>query len=81
VRHGYHLSGKSSTSGWVCGASECLDFDVPVVVSTAPSPIEASGGLVPAIDREDQAGRYAAIRKMSEHHAWRSWLVRRLQGL
>ena len=68
----------SHIEGWGYGASECLDFGVPVIVSTAPSLIEASGGLMPAIDSEDQAGWYAAIRKMAEDHAWRSSLAERI---
>ncbi|MBZ9796962.1 glycosyltransferase [Mesorhizobium sp. ES1-4] len=68
----------SHIEGWGYGASECLDFGVPVIVSTAPSLIEASGGLMPAIDPNDQAGWYAAIRKMAEDHAWRSSLAERI---
>ncbi|UVK56083.1 glycosyltransferase [Mesorhizobium sp. AR02] len=60
------------------GASECLDFGVPVIVSTTPSLIEATGGLMPAIDSNDQAGWYAAIRRMAEDHAWRSSLAERI---
>jgi hypothetical protein len=47
-------------------------------VSTAPSLIEASGGLMPAIDSEDQAGWYAAIRRMAEDMAWRCSLADRI---
>ncbi|MBZ9709989.1 glycosyltransferase [Mesorhizobium sp. ESP7-2] len=68
----------SHIEGWGYGASECLDFGVPVIVSTAPSLIEASGGLMPAIDPNDQAGWYAAIRRMAEDHAWRSSLAERI---
>jgi glycosyltransferase involved in cell wall biosynthesis len=68
----------SHIEGWGFGASECLDFGIPVIVSTTPSLIEASGGLMPAIDSEDQQGWYAAIRKMAEDHAWRSSLVERI---
>ncbi|QND57541.1 glycosyltransferase [Mesorhizobium huakuii] len=68
----------SHIEGWGYGASECLDFGVPVIVSTTPSLIEASGGLMPAIDSEDQQGWYAAIRKMADDHAWRSSLVERI---
>ncbi|MER8375982.1 glycosyltransferase [Mesorhizobium sp. M1406] len=68
----------SHIEGWGFGASECLDFGIPVIVSTAPSLIEASGGLMPAIDSQDQQGWYAAIRKMAEDHAWRSSLVGRI---
>jgi glycosyltransferase involved in cell wall biosynthesis len=68
----------SHIEGWGYGASECLDFRVPVIVSTAPSLIEASGGLMPAIDSQDQQGWYAAIRRMAQDHAWRSSLVERI---
>ncbi|WP_214473958.1 glycosyltransferase [Mesorhizobium sp. dw_380] len=68
----------SHIEGWGYGASECLDFGVPVIVSTAPSLIEASGGLMPAIDSNDQAGWYAAIRRMAEDHGWRSSLAERI---
>ncbi|MGX7875836.1 hypothetical protein ACVDG5_026710 [Mesorhizobium sp. ORM6] len=51
---------------------------MPVIVSTAPSLIEASGGLMPAIDSTDQAGWYAAIRRMAEDHGWHSSLVERI---
>ncbi|AZN97027.1 glycosyltransferase [Mesorhizobium sp. M9A.F.Ca.ET.002.03.1.2] len=68
----------SHIEGWGYGASECLDFDIPVIVSTTPSLIEATGGLMPAIDSNDQAGWYAAIRRMAEDKAWRSSLVDRI---
>ncbi|WP_292861894.1 glycosyltransferase [Mesorhizobium sp.] len=68
----------SHIEGWGYGASECLDFGVPVIVSTTPSLIEATGGLMPAIDSNDQAGWYAAIRKMADDHAWRSSLAERI---
>ncbi|MBZ9737829.1 MULTISPECIES: glycosyltransferase [unclassified Mesorhizobium] len=68
----------SHIEGWGYGASECLDFGIPVIVSTAPSLIEASGGMMPAIDPNDQAGWYAAIRKMAEDHGWRSSLTERI---
>jgi len=68
----------SHIEGWGYGASECLDFGLPVIVSTAPSLIEASGGLMPAIDSNDQAGWYAAIRRMADDPAWRSSLAQRI---
>jgi len=68
----------SHIEGWGYGASECLDFGIPVIVSTTPSLIEATGGLMPAIDSEDQQGWYAAIRKMAQDDAWRSSLVERI---
>lgn len=68
----------SHIEGWGYGASECLDFGVPVIVSTAPSLIEATGGLMPAIDSEDVQGWYAAIRRMAEDKEWHSSLVKRI---
>ncbi|MEO5755808.1 MAG: glycosyltransferase [Mesorhizobium sp.] len=68
----------SHIEGWGYAASECLDFGIPVIVSTTPALIEASGGLMPAIDSEDQEGWYAAIRKMADDTAWRSSLVGRI---
>ncbi|MBZ9675283.1 glycosyltransferase [Mesorhizobium sp. ES1-1] len=68
----------SHIEGWGYGASECLDFGLPVIVSTAPSLIEATGGLMPSIDSNDQAGWYAAIRRMAEDSAWRASLADRI---
>ncbi|WP_258052154.1 glycosyltransferase [Mesorhizobium sp. INR15] len=68
----------SHIEGWGYAASECLDFGIPVIVSTTPALIEASGGLMPAIDSEDQAGWYAAIRRMADDKAWHSSLVDRI---
>ena len=65
----------SHIEGWGYAASECLDFGVPVIVSTTPSLIEATGGLMPAIDSTDQAGWYAAIRRMAEDKAWHASLT------
>ncbi|KQU92159.1 glycosyl transferase family 1 [Mesorhizobium sp. Root102] len=80
---GYYRSASfgvfpSHIEGWGYGASECLDFGVPVIVSTAPSLIEATGGLMPAVDAQDQQGWYKAIRRMAQDHAWRSSLVERI---
>lgn len=68
----------SHIEGWGYGASECLDFGVPVIVSKTPSLIEATGGLMPAIESTDQAGWYAAIRRMAEDTEWRSSLTDRI---
>ena len=80
---GYYRSASfgvfpSHIEGWGYAASECIDFGIPVIVSTTPALIEASGGLMPAIDSEDQQGWYAAIRKMAQDDAWRSSLVDRI---
>lgn len=68
----------SHIEGWGYAASECLDFGIPVIVSTTPSLVEATGGLMPTIDSTDQAGWYAAIRRMAEDGAWRSSLTERI---
>ncbi len=62
----------SRVEGWGYGASECLDFGVPVIVSTAPALREATCGLMPAIDPDDENGWYAEIRRLSESHDLRA---------
>ena len=57
----------SLVEGWGYGASECLDFGLPVIVSTVPGLLEAVRGLMPAIDPQDQAAWYAKIRLLSEN--------------
>ena len=42
----------SFLEGWGLGASESLDFGLPVVVSTADALREATRDLMPAIDPE-----------------------------
>ena len=64
----------SRDEGWGLGASECLDFGTPVIVSTAPALQEAVRGLMPAIDPDDEVAWYAAIRRMSEDTAYRESL-------
>ncbi|PBB44343.1 glycosyl transferase family 1 [Mesorhizobium sp. WSM3866] len=68
----------SHIEGWGYAASECLDFGVPVIVSTTPSLIEATGGLMPAVDSTDQIGWYGAIRRMTDDGAWRDLLAGRI---
>ena len=63
----------SLVEGWGYGASECLDFGIPVIVSTAPALREATHGLMPAIDPNDEAGWYAEIRRLSEDAGLRAW--------
>jgi glycosyltransferase involved in cell wall biosynthesis len=65
-RHALFGVMPSHVEGWGYGASECLDFGIPVIVSTAPALREATRGLMPAIDPDDQAGWYDAIRRLSE---------------
>ncbi|HVM31558.1 MAG TPA: glycosyltransferase [bacterium] len=55
----------SFLEGWGLGASECLDFGLPVIVSTTPALKEATGGLMPALDPEDFDGWFAEIVKMA----------------
>lgn len=56
----------SFVEGWGLGASECLDFGVPVIVSDAPALQEAVRGLMPAIDPHDEDAWYREIRRLSE---------------
>lgn len=63
----------SFVEGWGYGASECLDFGIPVIVSTAPALREATHGLMPAIDPNDEAGWYTEIRRLSEDAGLRAW--------
>jgi glycosyltransferase involved in cell wall biosynthesis len=62
----------SRIEGWGYGASECLDFGIPVIVSTAASLLEATRGLMPAIDPDDLPGWYEEIRRWSEDESQRS---------
>jgi glycosyltransferase involved in cell wall biosynthesis len=66
----------SHVEGWGFGASECLDFGVPVIVSTTPALREATRGLMPAVDPDDADGWFAAIRRMTEDGRWRDALRR-----
>ena len=68
----------SYVEGWGYGASECLDFGIPVIVSTSPALQEATRGLMPAIDPDDQAGWYAEIRDLSESDERRAWYRRQI---
>lgn len=61
----------SHIEGWGFGASECLDFGIPVIVSTAPGLQEVVRGLMPAIDPSDQAGWYMQIQRWAESAAER----------
>jgi glycosyltransferase involved in cell wall biosynthesis len=56
----------SHVEGWGLGASECLDFGLPVIVSTAPALREAVRDLMPAIDPNDQDAWFAQIRGLAE---------------
>ncbi len=57
--------------GWGLGASECLDFGIPVIVSTTPALREATRGIMPALEADQPAAWYAEIRKMSENQKYR----------
>jgi len=61
----------SLMEGWGLGASECLDFGVPVIVSNIPALKEATQGLMPALDPHDTAAWYGEIRKMAEDPKYR----------
>lgn len=64
----------SFVEGWGMGATECLDFGVPVIVSTAPGLTEAVRGLMPAIDPNDHVAWYAQIRRLAEDETERGAL-------
>lgn len=51
----------SFLEGWGLGASECLDFGLPVIVSTAAALSESTGGLMPAVDPNDEDEWYDLI--------------------
>jgi len=70
----------SRVEGWGYGASECLDFGVPVIVSTAPALQEAARGLMPTIDPDDQTGWYWKIKSLAESATAREALRRRIAG-
>lgn len=57
----------SYVEGWGFGASECLDFGIPVIVSTAPALQEAVRGLMPTIDPDDEEAWLTQIRTLSEN--------------
>ncbi len=61
----------SLLEGWGLGASECLDFVVPVVVSTTPALREATHGIMPALEPDNLDAWYAEIRKVSENKKYR----------
>ena len=70
----------SRIEGWGYCASECLDFGIPVIISTDPGLREATRGLMPAIDPDDRASWYAEIRRMSEDGTYRSSLCRQIEN-
>ncbi|MCU0790063.1 MAG: glycosyltransferase [Nitratireductor sp.] len=55
----------SCKEGWGMGASESLDFGLPVIVSTAPALVEAVRGLMPAVDPADEDGWEREIRRLA----------------
>jgi glycosyltransferase involved in cell wall biosynthesis len=69
----------SRIEGWGYCASECLDFGIPVIISTDPGLREATRGMMPAVDPDDRASWYAEIRRMSEDSRYRSSLCRRIE--
>jgi glycosyltransferase involved in cell wall biosynthesis len=70
----------SRIEGWGYCASECLDFGIPVIISTDPGLREATRGLMPAIEPDDCASWYAEIRRMAEDSTYRSSLCRRIEN-
>ncbi|MER2537292.1 MAG: glycosyltransferase [Rhizobiaceae bacterium] len=64
----------SRMEGWGYGASECLDFGLPVIVSTAPALVEATGGLMPAIDPDDVGGWAGMIARLASDEILRAQL-------
>lgn len=68
----------SRIEGWGLSASECLDFGIPVVVSTAPALKEATRRLMPALDPDDEDAWYAEIRQLAECPAKRKALQLRI---
>jgi glycosyltransferase involved in cell wall biosynthesis len=64
----------SRMEGWGYSASECLDFGLPVIISTTPALGEATHGIMPAVDPDDEIGWHAQIRRMTEDHEWRAAL-------
>ncbi len=56
----------SYVEGWGLGASESLDFGLPIIVSTADALAEATGGLMPTVDPDDEEGWYRAIRSWAD---------------
>lgn len=68
----------SYVEGWGYAASECLDFGIPVIVSTAPALKEATHGLMPAVNPDDQAGWYREMRRMVEDDERRAWLGKQI---
>jgi glycosyltransferase involved in cell wall biosynthesis len=61
----------SLLEGWGLGASECLDFGVPVIISTTPALQEATHGIMPALQADHLAAWYAEVRKMTENKKYR----------
>ncbi len=55
----------SFEEGWGLPASECLDFGTPIIVSNIPALIEASQGLMPAVDPLDEDGWFEIIKQLA----------------
>lgn len=68
----------SQIEGWGFGASECLDFGTPVIVSTAPALQEAVRGLMPTIDPNDEDAWYQKIRQLADGTQARERLRRKI---
>jgi glycosyltransferase involved in cell wall biosynthesis len=68
----------SQVEGWGYGASESLDFGVPVIISTTPALKEAVRGLMPAVNPDDQSEWFAAIRRLAQEPEMRAALSQRI---
>mgnify|MGYP003695053843 CR=1 FL=1 len=56
----------SRNEGWGFGAVECLDFGIPVIISTAASLKEATKNIMPSVDPDDEDGWYKQILTLTE---------------
>ena len=57
----------SHLEGWGLGASESLDFGLPIITSTAAALKEASRGLMPVIAPDDKDAWHQQIRNLAEN--------------
>lgn len=64
----------SLDEGWGLPASECLDFGTPILISRIPALLEASQGLMPAIDPRDEDQWFEKIKQWSGDAALRDQL-------
>jgi Glycosyl transferases group 1 len=55
----------SLAEGWGLGAMESLDFGTPVVIANTAALVEATQGLMPALDPDDEAGWRTMISELA----------------